>query len=144
MKERDQVYVEDKADEVDMQAQNVMGSGSAISQKQLTDLYAQLKELQKSNAESKKDLSLQAGQMKQQIAKLREEKVAAEKRLFDSEFRVGELETMLETAKQEREETIEKQEVQINELAEKLSWFRENQKLLDADEKMTRDNFNRI
>jgi len=50
--------------------------------------------------------------------------VAAEKRLFDSEFRVGELETMLETAKQEREEVIEKQETQINELGEKLSWFR--------------------
>ena len=36
---------------------------------------------------------MQAGQMKAQMSKLRDEKVSAEKKLFDAEFRINELQT---------------------------------------------------
>ena len=85
-----------------MQATNVMGVGQSISQKQLTDLYAKLKDLQESNENSKRDLSLKATQMKAQLSKLRDEKLEVEKKLFDTEFSLTEKETHIEQLKEEK------------------------------------------
>lgn len=46
LKQKGGVFIEDD-EEVDMQAQNVMGAGQAISQKQLSELQQRLKELQR-------------------------------------------------------------------------------------------------
>lgn len=62
-----------------MQATNVMGVGQSISQKTLTELYAKLKELQESNETSKRDLSIKATQMKAQLTKVSDLKLATEK-----------------------------------------------------------------
>ena len=79
LKEKSGVYVEADDDDVDIQAKNVMGSGQAISQKQLEELYQKLKAIQGQNDDAKRDLSIQANQFKAQIARIRDEKALAEK-----------------------------------------------------------------
>lgn len=144
LKEKKGVYVEEKQEEVDMQATNVMGVGQSISQKQLTDLYAKLKELQESNENSKRDLSLKATQMKAQITKIRDEKLEVEKKLFDTEFTLTEKETHIEQLKDEKASEVGQLQTQVNELSEKLDWFRSNQKLLSADESEQREAFKKM
>ena len=89
IKEKNGVFIEEDDDEVDIQAKNVMGTKSAISQKQLDEIQQKLKELQVGNDNAKKDLALQASQFKQQIQKIRDEKNEVEKLLFDTEFLLG-------------------------------------------------------
>ena len=72
-----------------MQTQNVMGSGKAISQKELADLRQKLTDLQRISDNAKTDLSIQANQFRSQIQKLRDEKHEATKMLHDIEFIVG-------------------------------------------------------
>jgi uncharacterized protein YhbP (UPF0306 family) len=52
--------------------------------------------LQGESENAKRDLSIQAGQFKAQIAKLRDEKAEAEKNLYDTEFALGDKEKELE------------------------------------------------
>ena len=144
LKEKKGVFVEEKKEEVDMQATNVMGLGQSISQKQLTELYAKLKELQESNENSKKDLSLKATQMKAQITKIRDEKLEVEKKLFDTEFALTEKETHISQLKDEKASEVEKLQTQVTELTDKVEWFRSNQKLLSADESEQRDAFKKM
>ena len=64
MLERDQVYVEKSNTELDIQTVNNMGLQNAISQKELTDLHAQVKKLQLEKSDLERDLTLKDGQLK--------------------------------------------------------------------------------
>ena len=97
LKERSGVYIEEDDDEVNIQAKNVMGAAQSISQKQLEELYEQLRQLQKEKDDHRKDMSLQATQFKAQISKLRDDKNAAEKKVIDMEFVIGETKNQVQT-----------------------------------------------
>jgi len=59
LKEKNGVFVEECGEEdINIQAQNVMGASQAISQKQLNDLQEKLKSLQESNENSKRDIMI--------------------------------------------------------------------------------------
>lgn len=68
--------------------------------------------------------------MKSQVSKLRDEKVAVEKQLYDTEFLLGERNTELAKTKNEAIETKSQLGDKIAELEDKISFFRQNQKLL--------------
>jgi hypothetical protein len=68
------------------------------------------------------------------VSKLREEKVAVEKQLYDTEFLLGERNAELTKAKNEAIETKSQLTDKISELEDKISFFRQNQKLLTDKE----------
>ena len=59
LKKKGGIYV-DEDEEVNMHSQNVMGSGKAISQKELSELHQKLADMQRISDNTKTDLSIQA------------------------------------------------------------------------------------
>ena len=64
------------------------------------------------------------------MQKVRDEKAAVEKQLYDTEFAIGEKTNELMQVKEAncKERTLA--ESQIRDLEEKIKWFRENQRIL--------------
>eukprot|EP00347_Sterkiella_histriomuscorum_P002106 403369452 len=135
----EKVYVEQVAEELDIQTVNNMGLGNAISQKTLQDLHSQLQRLQNEKQDYERDMSIKETQLKSQINKLREEKSAVEKQLIDTEFIVGDKNSEMQKLRDEFRMSKEQTTQQIYDLEEKISWFRQNQRLI-ADEDKDREN----
>jgi len=144
LKKKSGVYVEDEAEEVNMQAQNVMGSGQAISQKQLAELHEKLKELQRQADNAKSDLSVQANQFRSQIQRLRDDKQEAEKQLYEAEFAVGGKDKEIEALRDEKSALIQNHEDKAKELEDRLAFFRENQRLLSEGADEEKSNFREL
>ena len=135
LKERKGLFVEENDDEVSITANNVMGAAQSISLKQLQDLRDTLKRLQLENDSFKRDQANQTGVIKAQIEKLKEEKDKVEKQLFETEFNLGNQQRENEKLTAQSSDLQRKNEAEIEELKQKIKWFRENQKLLsDGDE----------
>lgn len=64
--------------------------------------------------------------MKSQVNKLRDDKIAVEKQLYDTEFLLGERNAELTKTKSEAVETKKQLTDKINELDDKISFFRQN------------------
>jgi hypothetical protein len=75
----EQVYVEEKKEELDIDTVNIMGLGNAISHKQLTEIHEQLQKLQHEKFDAERDFNIKEAQLKSQIGKVREEKSLVEK-----------------------------------------------------------------
>ena len=78
------VFVEEDNDEVDIGAKNIMGHAS-VSQKQLADLYAKLKEFERISEDAKRDLTLQSSTFTAQYTAIKDEKAKVDKQLIETE-----------------------------------------------------------
>jgi hypothetical protein len=96
-------------DDMPIMNQNIFKS-RAISQKELEDLHALVKECQQAKDQAKKDIVLQANQFKAQVAKARDEKAEAQENLVKVEFLVGEKTRELERVQKENERITKAQE----------------------------------
>jgi hypothetical protein len=132
--EREKVFVEDKKDELDIDTVNTMGLSNAISQKQLTDLHSQLQRLQVERLDLDRDFNIREAHLKSQINRLRDEKASIEKQLYDTEYMVGEKDKELNKVKEEWIKDKETLKEEISQLQDKISFFRQNQKLLTEQE----------
>jgi replicative DNA helicase len=74
----------------------MMGLSNAISQKQLSELHAQIQKLQSEKLDVERDLSIKENQFKAQVNKVKDEKQAIEKQLYDTEFLLGDKERELQ------------------------------------------------
>lgn len=90
MKNKNIVFVETKEEEPDIQTANVMGPNNAISEKQLGDIREKVRTLMKENDDLKREFSVKETQLMQQVTRVRDEKAAVEKQLYDTEFAMGE------------------------------------------------------
>ena len=144
LKERKGIFVEESQEEVSMQAANVMGTSQSISLKQLQEMRDLIKRLQGDSDNAKKDLAIQANQFKSQISKLRDDKAEAEKQLYETEFVLGEKDRDIERVREESKQQIKFLEDQVSDLKEKVTWFRQNQKLLSEDEEANKGNLKEI
>lgn len=81
-----------------------------------------------------RETGVREGTLKAQVAKVREEKLAVEKQLFDTEFLLGEKAS--EISKLKDDFVVQKQSLtdRIKELEDKVSFFRQNQRLLSEDD----------
>lgn len=111
-----------------------MGLSNAISQKHLSELYEQVKKLSLEKSDIERDFNLKDGHFKTQLNKVRDEKATLEKKLYEIEFIVGEKDR--EYLKLKEESMIEKNQMKelITELDDKVTWFRQNQKILTEDD----------
>jgi len=135
MKNKNIVFVETKEEEPDIQTANVMGPNNAISEKQLVELREKVKNLMKENDDMKRDFSVKETQLMQQVTRVRDEKAAVEKQLYDTEFSVGEKTSELIKIKEGNMKERQLSEQQIRDLEDKVKWFRENQRILSDQQR---------
>lgn len=126
MLDREKVFVEEAQPELDIDTVNLMGSGNAISQRQLQDIHQQLQRLQSERLDIDRDHALREGQLKSQVSKVREEKAAVEKQLFDTEFLLGERDSELQKMRENFIKEKEQLRERMAELEDKVSFFRKN------------------
>lgn len=124
--DREKVFVEEAQPELDIDTVNLMGSGNAISQRQLQDIHQQLQRLQSERLDIDRDHALREGQLKSQVSKVREEKAAVEKQLFDTEFLLGERDSELQKMRENFIKEKEQLRERMAELEDKVSFFRKN------------------
>ena len=65
---------------------------------------------------------------------MRDEKVAIEKQLYDTEFAIGAKSTELAQVKEANMKERKLAEQQIRDLEDKVQWFRENQRILSEQQ----------
>lgn len=65
---------------------------------------------------------------------MRDEKVAIEKQLYDTEFAIGAKSTELTQVKEANMKERKLAEQQIRDLEDKVQWFRENQRILSEQQ----------
>lgn len=135
MKNRNIVFVETNEEEPDIQTANVMGPNNAISEKQLVELREKVKSLMKENDDLKRDFAVKETQLMQQVTRVRDEKAAVEKQLYDTEFSVGEKTSELTKIKEGNMKERQLSEQQIRDLEDKVKWFRENQRILSDQQR---------
>ena len=130
MLDRKKVFVEGDAEEVDIATANRMGPENAISQTQLKDLKEKLSQQILANDDLKRQMVTKEETLKSLADQARNEKTQTEKQLYQTEFLVAEKNKEIEKIKHENMTERNLNEGQIKELQEKVSWFRENQKIL--------------
>lgn len=89
MLDKKQVFVEEEGEEVNIRAANLMGPDNAISQKQLKEMQDRVKQLVMENDELKRDWVTKESTLKSLNDEVRNEKSAVEKKLYETEFMVG-------------------------------------------------------
>lgn len=97
-------------------------------------MHDNLQKLQLEKLDHERDMAIKEGQLKGQIQKLRDEKANVEKQLYDTEFLLGDKDKELLKLKEELNESRKKLTGQIDELEEKVAWFRQNQKILTEED----------
>ena len=124
--DHEKVYVEEAKEELDIDTVNIMGLSNAISQKQLAEIHSQLQKLQNERLDADRDFNIKEAQLKSQINKVRDEKAAIEKQLYDTEFLLGEKNTEVQKIRDEMISQRQSLNERIEELEEKVKFFRKN------------------
>lgn len=137
MLERAEVYVEAQKEELDIDTVNTMGVAGAISQKQLAEMHEKLQRLQGRELDREREWAIKEEQLKGQVKQVREEKAGVERQLYDTEFVMGEKDRELAKVKEDWIKEREKMKDEIKELQDKISFFRQNQKLLSDQDQET-------
>lgn len=89
MLDKKQVFVEGDAEEVNIRTANVMGPENSISQKQLKEMQDRVKKLVVENDELKRDWVTKESSLKSINDQVRDEKTQVEKKLYQTEFMLG-------------------------------------------------------
>ena len=130
MLDRKKVFIEGEADEVDITTANMMGQDNSISQKQLKELQEKVKALILANDDLKREMVTKEGTLKALADTAMNQKCQAEKQLYQTEFLVAEKNKEVEKIRHENMQERTLADGQIKELQDKVTWFRENQKIL--------------
>ena len=107
-----------------------MGPDNSISQKQLKELQEKVKELTLKNDSLKRDWTTKEASLTALNKKALDEKAQVERQVYEQEFLVQQRDQEIERLRDQNLQERTLAEGQIKELEEKVSWFRENQKLL--------------
>ena len=101
MLDQKKVFVAAEGEEVTISTANLMGPDNAISQKELKELQERVKALLLENDGLKTEWATKEATLKALVDKARDEKAQLEKRLYETEFLVGEGTRQLEQLKQQ-------------------------------------------
>ena len=115
----------ESGNDLGMQTMNILGA-KAITQDQLKELQDRVKNLQVENDDLKRDWNTKESTLKSLNDKTRDEKVATEKRLLETEFLVGEKNREIEKMREQNMQERTLNEGQIKDLQDKITWYREN------------------
>ncbi len=111
-----------------------MGPENSISQKELKELQAKVSQLTLENDDMKRDWATKEGTLKSLNDNVRDEKSRVEKKLYETEFLVGQKDVELQRMRDENMQERHLHEGQIKTLEDKVAWFRENQKILQEQQ----------
>lgn len=89
-----------------------------------------VKQLVMENDELKRDWVTKESTLKSLNDEVRNEKTSVEKKLYETEFMVGQRNQELERMREQNMQERALSERQIKDLEEKVAWFRDNQKML--------------
>ena len=126
MLDQKKVYVEGEGEEVDIPTANLMGPENSISQKQLKELQDRVNQLVVENDEMKRDWVTKESTLKSLNDQVRAEKSSVEKKLYETEFLVGQRNLEITRMREQNMQERALSEGQINDLQEKVAWFRDN------------------
>lgn len=111
-----------------------MGPDNSISQKQLKEMQEKVKELTLQNDSLKRDWVTKEATLTSLNQKVLNEKAMVERQVYEQEFLVQQRNQEIERLRDQNLQERSLSEGQIKELEEKVSWFRENQKLLSEQQ----------
>ncbi len=123
---QDQVYIEEKKEDVDIATQNILGQQNTMTQTQLKELHENMRRVLAENDALKRDWTLKESQLKAQHGTLFDKIHALEKQLYDTEFVVKTKNSDIAKLQDSFLAEREKLEGQLGDLASKVAWFREN------------------